>query len=139
VEHLHAAIAAHLRRQRSELPRRRRTDPPPARVREVAIYARVATASPGASADLDAQVAACTAFASGHDEAIALTYREVAAGATLDRPRLADLRTFIAHGWITAVLVTTSDRLTHDPMLLGALRAEWNVLGVAIIAVMGQG
>lgn len=135
MEELHAAIVAHLRRQRSEMPRR--ADPGTVRVREAAIYARVAPTTQGGATVLEAQVAVCRALAETRGDTVALVYRELADGDTLERPRLADLRAFIARGWIATVLVTTLDRLTADPVLLGALRAEWGVLGVAIIAVMG--
>lgn len=135
MEDLYAAIAAHLRRQRAKTPQRRRDDPP-SEVREVAIYARVATAAEGGSSDLDAQVDACLAFARSRGDTDTLSFREVAAWDTLERPRLAELRSAIAHGWVAVVLVTTLDRLTRDPVLLGALRAEWAAMGVAIVAVM---
>ena len=135
-----AAIAAHLRRQDAETPQRRQADPGSSRLREVAIYARVAASSPhaGVDTDLDAQIAACQAFARQRGQDAALVYREATDDDTLERPRLTDLRAFIAHRWIATVLVTTLDRLTGDPVLLGGLRAEWAALGVAIVAVMGK-
>jgi site-specific DNA recombinase len=135
MDELHTAIAAFLRRQRSGPPAGRRPDPRPAEVREVAIYARVATVAQGAPTTLDMQVAACRAFAASRGETVGFTFREVAEGLTLDRPRLAELRAVIAHGWVSLVLVTGHDRLTRDRGLLLALTAEWAAVGVAIVVV----
>jgi len=138
VEELHAAIAAHLRCQRPAPPGRR-ADPPPREEREVAIYARAATMTQGNRTALESQIAACQSYAARRGQLATAIYQEVMGGDTLDRPRLAALRAAIAHGWVAAVLVTTPDRLTRDPALFAALRAEWAALGVAIIAVMGAG
>ena len=139
MDDLHAAIADFLRRQRpGPRPDRRRPDPRPVAVREVAIYARVATLAQGAPDTLDMQVAACRAYAAARGDTIGLTYREVADGLALDRPHLAELRAAIAHGWVAAVLVTAFDRLTSDPLLLQALAAEWAAAGVDIVVVRAR-
>ncbi len=136
MEELHAAIAAHLRRQDAETPLRQRVDHGYGRVREVAIYARSATMTHADQAALEGQIAACRASATRQGLLRVAIYQEVIGGDTLDRPRLAALRAAIAHGWIGTVLVTTPDRLTRDPLLFELLRAEWAMLGVAIVAVM---
>lgn len=138
MDELHAAIAAHLRQQRRTVePRRPLSERPmPREEREVAIYARAATMIQGNRTALEAQIAACRAYAAERGDLALAIYQDVMGGDTLERPRLAELRAAIAHGWIATVLVTTLDRLTRDPVLLGALRAEWGALGVAIIAVM---
>lgn len=134
MDELHASIAAFLRRQRTG-PARGRADPRPATVREVAIYARDVGALRGESVALDAQVAVCLAYAAACGETVDLIYREVAEGVTLERPRLAELRAAIAHGWVGTVLVTGFDRLTRDSTLLLALAAEWAAVGVEIVVV----
>ena len=150
VDELHAAIAAFLRRQRPTAPQpaaehvpglplpRRRTASPPVEEREVAIYARTATMTQGNRTALESQIAACRAYAVQRGHLDLVIYQEVMGGDTLNRPRLAELRAAIAHGWVRAVLVTTTDHLTRDPLLLAALRAEWVAAGVALVAVMGE-
>jgi len=68
-----------------------------------------------------------------------MAYREVAHGMTLDRHQLTALRAAIAHGWLTAVLVTGLDRLTCDTELLQALCAEWAATDVRIVVVDSSG
>lgn len=118
MDELHAAIAAHLHRPR-----------------ETVVYARVARSLPGDPGSLDAQIAACREYARAHGPGRFMIALEVAEDDHLERPQLAQLRAAIAHGRIGTVLVTTLDRLTGDPVLLGALRAEWGALGVAIVAI----
>lgn len=135
MDELHAAIAAFLRRQRPGPTTRRRPDPPPAPVREVAIYARVTGPLPDSAVPLSVQIAACRVFAAACGAMVGLVYAEVAEGVSLDRPRLAELRAAIAHGWVDTVLVTGFDRFTSDSTLLLALAAEWAAVGVAIVVV----
>ncbi len=73
------------------------------------------------------------AIAASRGDTVGFTYREVADGPALDRPRLTELRAAIAHGWVAAVLVIAFDRLTSDSTLLLALAAEWAAVGVDIV------
>lgn len=140
MEDLHAAIATYLReqRRRPEAVGQCRHEPPPREIRQVAIYVRAATMTQTDRAILESQVASCRAYAALHGQADPLIYREVMGGDTLERPRLAELRAAIVRGRIGTVLITTFERLTRDPVLLAALRAEWGMMGVAIVAVMGE-
>lgn len=87
---------------------------------------------------LAGQIAACRAYAARHELLRIAIYQAVIGGDRLERPRLAELRAAIAHGEIGRVLVTTTDRLTRDPLLFELLRTGWAALGVAIVAVTGE-
>jgi DNA invertase Pin-like site-specific DNA recombinase len=133
VDELHAAIAAFLRAQRT-----RPTVASPVGPRGSAIYARVAVPTDREAGSLQWQVEACRAYALARGEPVRFTFAETADGLTLDRPQLRMLRDAIARGWIAAVLVTSTARLTPAPRLLRVLADEWEAAGVAIVVVGGM-
>jgi predicted site-specific integrase-resolvase len=135
MEDLHAAIATFLRRQRpGPAPHRHRSDTSPAEVRETVIYARVAGTDRSEAAALDIQIAVCRAFAQVRGATCSVVFADVADGLDLERPRLAELRALIARGRVGTVLVASTDHLTPDRGLLLALAAEWEAIGVNIVA-----
>ena len=103
-----------------------------------AAYSRVSTEDQGQrGTSLDTQEAAEVALAKSRDFGVPQQYRirEEYTGATLNRPGLDTLRTWVKVGKIQAVAYFTADRLSRDPIDLMILLREFRRAGVEILAV----
>ncbi len=96
-----------------------------------AIYSRVSTedqAIEGTS--LDSQTAACKRYAESNGYRVLSELREERSGATLNRPRLDDLRDMVKQGLVQVVIVYKLDRLSRDTGHTLTLLNEFRKAGV---------
>jgi DNA invertase Pin-like site-specific DNA recombinase len=108
-----------------------------------AIYCRAATLGQvDGPAALDAQEAACRAYATGRGYQVAArhVYREIGGAARLTgRPRLDALRAAVRAGEVQAVVAQRPDRLCRDLGGLALLVAECRERGIEVLVVAGPG
>ncbi len=81
---------------------------------------------------LDDQIETCRAYARRRCYSVRKELRDVASGATLERPGLDELIKTIKRDHVAVVIVFSRDRLARSALLLETLRARIEQAGAAI-------
>lgn len=103
-----------------------------------AIYCRVSTENQEAEGtSLDSQLEACLRIAREQCYDVPEEYiiREAWSGLTLERPDLTELRNWVRHNEVDAVIVYSTDRLSRDPVHLLLLVEEFDKKEVKLLFV----
>ena len=105
----------------------------------VVAYARITSVAQADGTSLDMQAAEMVRLANemGYGIDLADVLREIASGASLDRPQLYEIRRMAAAGEIDALFVYSIDRLSRDPVDLLVLVRELEAHSVAVHFVRG--
>jgi site-specific DNA recombinase len=83
-------------------------------MKTAAIYSRVSTSDQVKGTSLDGQVALCQEYAKEHGYTVLKTVQEDASGASLNRPKLGELRDMAQRHEIEALIVFDPDRLSRS-------------------------
>lgn len=92
--------------------------------KRAAIYTRVSTTGQKDNFSLPGQLVVCRQYAAAHSFTVIVEYQEVASGATLDRPKLDELRNLIKQREIDALIVVCVDRLSRNQANYYLLKSE---------------
>lgn len=107
-------------------------------MKTAAIYCRVSTEDQEKEgSSLDSQLEACLRMAREQCYDVPEEYvtHEVWSGLTLERPDLTELRNWVRHNEVDAVVVYSTDRLSRDPVHLLLLVEEFDKKGAKLLFV----
>ena len=101
-----------------------------------AIYCRVSTkGQKDEGSSLESQREACLKLASERGYDVPHIFEEDWTGATLDRPRLNQVRSLIREKAIDAVICYATDRLARNPIHIAIIAEECDKKGIELIFV----